>query len=108
VSIDLLSKAYRGRLAPAPTGLLHVGHARSFWIAAQRAAVHGGQLILRNEDLDAQRCRPEFAQAMLEDLRWLASSGARVRTAAAHMVPTRRANGGRIILRRGKICAIWD
>ena len=64
-------KSYRGRLAPSPTGLLHVGHARTFWMAAQRAAEHHGQLILRNEDLDSQRCRAEFASAMLEDLRWL-------------------------------------
>jgi glutamyl/glutaminyl-tRNA synthetase len=65
------SPPYRGRLAPSPTGLLHLGHARTFWIAAQRAAEHNGQLILRNEDLDPQRCRPEFVHAMLEDLRWL-------------------------------------
>jgi len=66
-----ISQVYRGRLAPSPTGLLHIGHARTFWIAARRAAERGGELILRNEDLDAQRCRPEFVQAMLEDLRWL-------------------------------------
>ena len=48
-----------------------MGHARTFWVAAQRATEHGGQLILRNEDLDSQRCRPEFVQAMLEDLHWL-------------------------------------
>jgi len=65
------SPTYRGRLAPSPTGRLHVGHAHTFWIAAQRAAEHEGQLILRNEDLDPQRCRVEFAAAMLEDLRWL-------------------------------------
>lgn len=62
---------YRGRLAPSPTGLLHIGHARTFWIAAQRSAEHSGTLILRNEDLDPQRSRPEFARAMMEDLRWL-------------------------------------
>lgn len=62
---------YRGRLAPSPTGLLHIGHARTFWIAAQRAKDRAGTLILRNEDLDPQRSRPEFAQAMIEDLRWL-------------------------------------
>ena len=65
------SRVYRGRLAPSPTGLLHLGHARTFWIAAQRAAERGGKLILRNEDLDSQRCRPEFVDAMIEDLRWL-------------------------------------
>lgn len=66
-----LDQGYRGRLAPSPTGLLHLGHAGTFWIAAQRARQHGGQLILRNEDLDSQRCRPEFVEAMLGDLRWL-------------------------------------
>jgi glutamyl/glutaminyl-tRNA synthetase len=58
-------------LAPSPTGLLHVGHARTFWIAAQRAIENQGTLILRNEDLDPQRSRAEFARAMMEDLRWL-------------------------------------
>jgi glutamyl/glutaminyl-tRNA synthetase len=65
------AQQYRGRLAPSPTGLLHLGHARTFWIAAQRAIEHHGTLILRDEDLDPQRSRPEFAAAMLEDLRWL-------------------------------------
>ena len=65
------SNSYRGRLAPSPTGLLHLGHARTFWVAYQRAREHNGQLILRNEDLDPQRCRTEFADAMIEDLRWL-------------------------------------
>ncbi len=61
---------YRGRLAPSPTGLLHVGHARTFWTAQQRARERGGALVLRNEDLDRPRCKPEFVSAMLEDLRW--------------------------------------
>ena len=68
------SISYRGRLAPSPTGLLHLGHARTFLIAAQRCAEHGGTLVLRNDDLDQQRCRPEFVQAMIEDLRWLGIS----------------------------------
>jgi glutamyl-tRNA synthetase len=59
---------YRGRLAPSPTGYLHLGHARTFWKAHERA--RGGTLILRNEDLDSARCKPEFVQAMFEDLRW--------------------------------------
>lgn len=61
---------YRGRIAPTPTGHLHLGHARTFWIAQQRARQSGGILILRDEDLDRDRCRPEFAAAMLEDLHW--------------------------------------
>jgi glutamyl-tRNA synthetase len=59
---------YRGRLAPSPTGYLHLGHARTFWTAQQRART--GELILRNDDLDRARCRPEFVAAMFADLRW--------------------------------------
>jgi glutamyl/glutaminyl-tRNA synthetase len=59
----------RGRLAPTPTGLLHVGHARTFALAAERAGAAG--LVMRIEDLDGPRCREEFAAAALEDLRWL-------------------------------------
>ncbi|HWR34441.1 MAG TPA: glutamate--tRNA ligase family protein [Clostridia bacterium] len=62
---------YRGRLAPSPTGLLHVGHARTFLTAHERARAHRGVLVFRNEDLDPYRSRPEFARAMFEDLRWL-------------------------------------
>ena len=62
---------YRGRIAPSPTGYLHLGHARTFWIAAQRARDAGGTLVLRNDDLDSTRLRMDFAQAMYEDLRWL-------------------------------------
>jgi glutamyl-tRNA synthetase len=67
----LVSLPYRGRLAPSPTGYLHLGHARTFWIAAERARAAGGTLLLRNDDLDRARCRPEFVTAMQEDLRWL-------------------------------------
>ena len=63
--------SYVGRLAPSPTGYLHLGHARTFWIATERARSAGGRLLLRNDDLDAARCRPEFVAAMQEDLRWL-------------------------------------
>lgn len=69
--IETHLSGYRGRLAPSPTGLLHIGHARTFWIAAQRAADHCGTLLLRNEDLDGQRSRAEYVRAMLEDLHWL-------------------------------------
>src|SRR5205823_10109103 len=67
----LVTTSYRGRLAPSPTGYLHLGHARTFWVAAQRARAAGGTLLLRNDDLDRARCRREFVEAMQEDLRWL-------------------------------------
>jgi glutamyl/glutaminyl-tRNA synthetase len=62
---------YRGRIAPSPTGLLHLGHAATFWTACQRSVAAHGVLVLRMEDLDPQRSRPEFAAAAIEDLRWL-------------------------------------
>ena len=62
--------SYRGRLAPTPTGYLHLGHARTFWTAQERAKANGGTLILRNDDLDRARCKPEFVRAMLDDLKW--------------------------------------
>lgn len=62
---------YRGRLAPSPTGHLHLGHARTFWVAAERARRAHGTLLLRNDDLDRARCRPEYVAAFQEDLRWL-------------------------------------
>jgi glutamyl/glutaminyl-tRNA synthetase len=66
-----LTFGYRGRLAPSPTGYLHLGHARTFWAAQTRALDAHGTLILRNDDLDRARCRAEFTEAALEDLRWL-------------------------------------
>ena len=64
-------KPYRGRIAPTPTGLLHLGHAQTFWIAYQRARQAGGKLVYRTEDLDPQRCKPKFTNAAMEDLNWL-------------------------------------
>lgn len=62
---------YRGRVAPTPTGELHVGHARTFVAAARRAEAAGGSLVLRIEDLDPLRCRPEWTDRAIEDLAWL-------------------------------------
>ncbi|HEY9282035.1 MAG TPA: glutamate--tRNA ligase family protein, partial [Pyrinomonadaceae bacterium] len=67
----LKAAGYRGRLAPSPTGHLHLGHARTFWIASARARARSGTLVLRNEDLDPQRSRAEFVRSFVEDLRWL-------------------------------------
>jgi glutamyl-tRNA synthetase len=64
-------KPYRGRIAPTPTGLLHLGHAQTFWTAQQHARQASGKLVYRTEDLDPQRCKTEFADAALDDLKWL-------------------------------------
>lgn len=62
---------YVGRLAPSPTGLLHLGHARTFLVAWWRARNVGGKLLMRMEDLDGPRAKSEFAEAALRDLAWL-------------------------------------
>jgi glutamyl-Q tRNA(Asp) synthetase len=59
------------RFAPSPTGWLHRGHAYAAWVAWRRAREAGGCFLLRIEDIDPERCRPEFAAAIPEDLRWL-------------------------------------
>ncbi len=69
VAFDIAT-SYRGRLAPSPTGYLHLGHAKTFLSAQERAREHGGELLLRVEDLDQTRCKPEYVTAMLEDLKW--------------------------------------
>jgi glutamyl-tRNA synthetase len=61
-------------LAPSPTGLLHLGHARTFWAAQERARSAGGVLVLRNDDLDLSRARAEFVEAFYEDLKWFGLS----------------------------------
>ena len=62
---------YRGRIAPTPTGDMHVGHARTFVAAWRRAHEAGGALVLRIEDLDPLRCRPAWTARAIEDLAWL-------------------------------------
>ena len=59
------------RFAPSPTGLLHLGHAFSALYAQATARKENGRFLLRIEDIDMGRCRPEFENAMLEDLAWL-------------------------------------
>ena len=59
------------RFAPSPTGRLHIGHAYSAVFAYKRAIDHGGQFILRIEDIDPVRCRDEFIQGIYDDLAWL-------------------------------------
>lgn len=60
-----------GRLAPSPTGRLHLGHARTFLLAWWSIRSRGGRIVLRLEDLDAPRARPEWMDVALRDLEWL-------------------------------------
>jgi len=59
------------RFAPSPTGYLHLGHAHSALVGWTRARAESGRFLLRIEDIDPARCRPEFEAAILEDLAWL-------------------------------------
>jgi glutamyl-Q tRNA(Asp) synthetase len=59
------------RFAPSPNGYLHLGHAFSALLNSDLARQAGGRLLLRIEDIDAARCRPEFEAAMVQDLAWL-------------------------------------
>src|SRR4051812_46611065 len=61
----------RTRFAPAPTGYLHLGHVLNASYVWSMARAHGAQVLLRIEDHDAQRSRPEFERALLDDLDWL-------------------------------------
>lgn len=78
------------RFAPSPTGLLHLGSVRAAAAAHARARAVGGRFLLRIEDIDQARCRPEFATAIEDDLRWLGLDwdGA-VRVQSRHMAEYR-------------------
>ncbi len=64
-------KTVISRFAPSPTGRLHLGHAWSALLAHDAARAGNGRFLLRIEDIDVARCRPEFVDAIYEDLRWL-------------------------------------
>ena len=71
------------RFAPSPTGFLHLGHAHAALFAWRRARDGGGRFLLRLEDIDPGRCRPEYAASILQDLAWLGldwDGGVRVQT----------------------------
>lgn len=74
------------RFAPSPTGHLHLGHAHSALIAAGEAARAGGVFLLRIEDIDGTRCRPEYVDGIERDLAWLGLDWPRpVRHQSRHM-----------------------
>lgn len=83
------------RFAPSPNGYLHLGHALSALLNADKARATGGRLLLRIEDIDTARCRPEYETAMQEDLAWLGLAWERpVRRQSEHYDDYRAALGG--------------
>ncbi|MDG0963782.1 MAG: glutamate--tRNA ligase family protein [Opitutales bacterium] len=71
MSEDKQQKTYRGRIAPTPSGYLHEGHASTFKVAWNRARESNGDVVYRNDDLDKLRCKSEFLQAAMQDLKSL-------------------------------------
>jgi glutamyl-tRNA synthetase len=63
--------SFRGRFAPSPTGRIHLGNARSALLGWLQARAAGGQFLLRIEDLDRARCRPQYLEELYRDLEWL-------------------------------------
>ena len=68
MSEEKANQAYRGRLAPTPSGFLHQGHVRTFRTAWSRARSAGGTLVFRMDDLDPARCTEEYIEATIEDM----------------------------------------
>ena len=78
------------RFAPSPNGYLHLGHAFSAMLNADLARESGGRFLLRIEDIDSTRCRPEFEEAIVQDLAWLGLSWERpVRRQSEHLAQYR-------------------
>ncbi len=83
------------RFAPSPTGLLHLGHVYAARVAQGAAQAAGGRYLVRIEDIDPQRCRAAYAQAIMEDLDWLGlGSDGPVRVQSAHLAEYRTALEG--------------
>lgn len=79
------------RFAPSPTGFMHLGHAFSAFNAWRRAREADGRFLLRLEDIDPGRCRPEFAAAILQDLTWLGLTwDGEVRVQSEHLADYRK------------------
>jgi glutamyl-Q tRNA(Asp) synthetase len=80
------------RFAPSPTGYLHLGHAHSALVGWHKALAETGRFLLRIEDIDPARCRPEFEAAILEDLGWLGLTWEQpVRRQSDHLADYQRA-----------------
>lgn len=105
MSKNCISLEAVGRLAPSPTGRLHLGNAFSFLMAWCAAAAEHGRLVLRIEDIDPDRSRPEFTLGILEDLNWLGLSwdeGPQTETGEAAMLRADSATAGARLAGSGK------
>ncbi len=70
VHVALENQVLRGRFAPSPSGRMHLGNLFAALLAWLDIRAKGGELLLRMEDLDPDRCRPEYIQQLADDLRW--------------------------------------
>lgn len=82
---------YRTRIAPTVSGLLHIGHARTFLAACGRAREAGGKVVLRIDDIDFERCSKEYEDAAVADMKARAYFGTRGPTSAGRSARTGRA-----------------
>ena len=92
------------RFAPSPNGELHLGHALSATVGYERAKAAGGRFLLRIEDIDVGRTRPEFVAGIFEDLRWLGLTWEEPVLFQSQRMEAYRAAAGR--LRSGGACSI--
>ena len=91
-SSDQQNKRIVTRFAPSPTGLLHLGHAYSAKLSHDFARERGGRFLLRMEDIDQTRCKPEYVDQIIDDLRWLGLTwDGQVRRQSEHFDDYRRA-----------------
>src|SRR5262247_487623 len=84
------------RFAPSPNGELHLGHALSVLIGHEQAKVAGGRFLVRIEDIDIGRARPEYVAGIFEDLRWLGVEWEEPVVFQSARMPAYRAAAGRL------------
>jgi glutamyl-Q tRNA(Asp) synthetase len=100
ISREIASELFLTRFAPAPTGYLHLGHVANAIRVWEEARAANGQVLLRIEDHDRERCRPEYEAALLEDLDWLGFIPDRY--------PTREFRAGRCESRQSDRVAVYE
>ena len=89
---------YRGRLAPTPSGFLHLGHVRTFSTAWERARAVNGQLVFRMDDLDPSRCSEEYSKACIDDIKGMGLDWDEGPDRGGHLGPYEQSKRSRLYL----------